>query len=347
VSDAPAAKPAEPQTKWGRITTATPIVLTVLATAIAGLSSSEMTRSMYFRSVAAQQQSKAADQWNFFQAKRIRGTTLDTSAELLHAQGAPATFDPPRLAADCRALAARLDKTGPEAAEARKAADRLAQLLTDSEHESARRYLVAGLPKAEEKQVDDPEVRKRLDEVEKAIAARQTEAQTVDKVKALTPDQIDAAIQLAEDNADAIDRASKPTSDLADELRAESHALAMAVSHLPKAAAEDARGSAAAIQSAVASAVFDFDARRYKREAAYNRKAGELYEVRVRRSGVLSDVHRERSKQFFYAMLLLQAGVTVSTLALARQRRSALWLLAVVAGLFAMSFTGYTYVAMQ
>src|SRR5206468_2976576 len=57
--------------------TATPIVLTVVATGLAGLSTSEMTLAQYHRSLAAQNQSKASDQWGFFQAKRLRGTGME------------------------------------------------------------------------------------------------------------------------------------------------------------------------------------------------------------------------------------------------------------------------------
>jgi hypothetical protein len=55
--------------------------MTVVATMLAGLSSSEMTRAQYDRSLAAQLQSKAGDQWSFFQAKKLRSamqrSTLD------------------------------------------------------------------------------------------------------------------------------------------------------------------------------------------------------------------------------------------------------------------------------
>ena len=61
-----------PAGKWGKILAATPIVMTVIATLLAGLSSGEMTRAQYDRALAAQQQSKAGDQWNYFQAKRLR-----------------------------------------------------------------------------------------------------------------------------------------------------------------------------------------------------------------------------------------------------------------------------------
>src|SRR5262245_33472259 len=78
-------KAAVPQTTWGRILTATPIVMTIVATALAGLASSEMTRAQYRRSFAAQQQSKAGDQWSLFQAKRLRGTSQRTTLDILEA----------------------------------------------------------------------------------------------------------------------------------------------------------------------------------------------------------------------------------------------------------------------
>ncbi|MBI3880672.1 MAG: DUF4337 family protein [Verrucomicrobia bacterium] len=74
-----------PQTTWGKILTATPVIMTVVATALAGLSSSEMTRAQYDRSMAAQQQSKAGDQWSFFQAKRLRGSMQRSTLDVLTA----------------------------------------------------------------------------------------------------------------------------------------------------------------------------------------------------------------------------------------------------------------------
>ena len=74
-----------PQTTWGRILLATPVVMTVVATLLAGLASSEMTRAQYNRSLAAQQQAKAGDQWSFFQAKRLRGTMQLSTLDVLKA----------------------------------------------------------------------------------------------------------------------------------------------------------------------------------------------------------------------------------------------------------------------
>jgi hypothetical protein len=93
-----------PPTKWGKILTATPIIMTVIATALAGLASSEMTRAQYSRSLGAQQQSKAVDQWGFFQAKRLRGALQRSTLDILqgttdvHPFTAP-DLDPQTLAA--------------------------------------------------------------------------------------------------------------------------------------------------------------------------------------------------------------------------------------------------------
>jgi hypothetical protein len=54
-----------PQNKFGKMLAATPVVMAVIATMLAGLASSEMTRAQYDRALAAQQQSKAGDQWSF------------------------------------------------------------------------------------------------------------------------------------------------------------------------------------------------------------------------------------------------------------------------------------------
>jgi hypothetical protein len=74
-----------PQTTWSKILTATPVIMTVVATMLAGLASSEMTRAQYDRSLAAQQQSKAGDQWSFFQAKRLRSSMQRSTLDMLQA----------------------------------------------------------------------------------------------------------------------------------------------------------------------------------------------------------------------------------------------------------------------
>src|SRR5689334_4840127 len=86
-----------PQTTFGKILTATPVVMAVVATMLAGLASSEMTRAQYDRSLGAQQQSKAGDQWSFFQAKRLRGAIQHNTADLLQTVTIVHPFDPASL----------------------------------------------------------------------------------------------------------------------------------------------------------------------------------------------------------------------------------------------------------
>jgi hypothetical protein len=78
--------PPEKRSVFDSIIISTPVLLTVVATFILGRSTSEMTQAQYQRAVASQKQSKVADEWAFFQAKRIRGTTLETTAVALQAQ---------------------------------------------------------------------------------------------------------------------------------------------------------------------------------------------------------------------------------------------------------------------
>jgi len=74
-----------PQTKWGKTLLATPVIMTVIATLLAGLASSEMTKAQYDRALGAQLQSKAGDQWAYFQAKKLRGAMQRNSFEILTA----------------------------------------------------------------------------------------------------------------------------------------------------------------------------------------------------------------------------------------------------------------------
>ena len=98
-----------PKSKWETIVTLTPVMLTLLATVLAGLSSSEMIQAQYYRSLAAQNQSKAGDQWGFFQAKRIRGTIMEAEVDGLPLVSKVWPLTPEIL----HAYAARLSRAGP------------------------------------------------------------------------------------------------------------------------------------------------------------------------------------------------------------------------------------------
>src|SRR5580658_1502184 len=74
-----------PPTPWGKLLASTPVVMAVIATMLAGLASSEMTRAQYDRSLGAQLQSKAGDQWSYFQAKKLRSASARNTLDLLAA----------------------------------------------------------------------------------------------------------------------------------------------------------------------------------------------------------------------------------------------------------------------
>jgi len=332
-----------PKSASAKALAAVPVALTVLATILAGLSSSEMTRSMYYRSLAAQQQSKAGSQWAFFQAKRIRGTTLDATVDLVRTLTDAPPFEPGNL----RSLAARIEdglRAGASAAadKAKSARQKLDALLDRDDVKQAWGYLAGTkLPAIQERHVEDEAIAEAL----KAIRAHQTEPQTVGKITRTNSARLDEAIELAEANVDAFDEVCKPAAAIVRDLDGIVHEFAAAVRDAGNNGG-DARTGLKALTASVSAMRQDFTARRYAQEARYNQQAAELYEVQVRRAGVDSERHRNRSKNFFYAMLCAQAGVTVASLALARSRQSFFWAIAGSAGLLAIALGGYVYLAM-
>jgi hypothetical protein len=109
-----------PQTKWGKILGMTPIVMTVIATMLAGLASSEMTKAQYDRSLAAQLQSKAGDQWSYYQAKKLRSAVAHNTLDLLAATSEVSPLEGSALpGTDAATIAALTKNQVPEAAPAK------------------------------------------------------------------------------------------------------------------------------------------------------------------------------------------------------------------------------------
>jgi|HubBroStandDraft_4_1064222.scaffolds.fasta_scaffold171690_1 hypothetical protein len=341
---------------WGSVLTMTPVVLTVLATAFAGLSTSEMTYAMYYRSVAAEHQSKAGDQWAFFQAKRIRGTTMETTADLLDSLGHPEQFDPADIDAVSAKIIQALEKPPAEGDSSRQLADKvkairekLAMLLANGETQRLLPFLTGSeLPKIDTANSPKKGASASVEAAVDAISQRKPDAAIAVIAAKLRDADIDEAQRAAEDNADAFGKACDPISNLIAKLRSNFNELGRVLKPLRKSAYESSPQHPAVmlfdrINNGFKASALDFDSRRYRQEAFWNRKVAEILEVRVRRANVESDRHRERSKQFFYSMLVAQAGVTVASLALARQRHSLLWVFAAVAGLVSLGFTAWVY----
>ena len=109
-----------PPNKFGKILGATPIIMTVIATMLAGLASSEMTKAQYDRAMAAQLQSKAGDQWSYFQAKKLRSAVAHNTLDLLAAAADVAPLEASALAgADTATIAALTKDQLPETAPAK------------------------------------------------------------------------------------------------------------------------------------------------------------------------------------------------------------------------------------
>ena len=322
----------------------TPIVLTVMATLLAGLSSSEMTRSQYFRALAAQGQSKASDQWNYYQVKRQRAVNAQDSLELLHVAARPQPPGTKSLVTASRQLVEQFATADPKdegsqvlhehAAELDK---ELNSLLNQSHIEDAFFSIDFRLPAASDTPITDSSILAAMGAVEQ----NQTEQQMTSVVRAISEQQVTSALQTVRANLDTFIAAVQPMSSALDRLSAlidEETEIGAGFF-----TADSAVQNIQSAQAAVAAARFRFAAARYDKEANFNRLTGQILEVQVHRAGIESDRHRSRSNGFFEGMLVAQAGVLISSLSLAVRQRSAFWTLAAVAGAGAAAFGSYVF----
>lgn len=174
-----------PQTTWGKILLATPVVMTVVATLLAGLASSEMTRAQYNRSLAAQQQAKAGDQWSFFQAKRLRGSMQLSTLDLLKGTVSVRSLDEAGL-----------------------------KRLGEVDAAASAALLKGELPPVPGSTASDPPLKSALEAVERMKPEHEIRS-LLESVKAAT---VDEAIQAARDRAVGFDAATTPISRAVDRL---------------------------------------------------------------------------------------------------------------------------------
>ena len=305
-----------PQTTFAKILAATPVVMAVVATMLAGLASSEMTRAQYDRSLAAQQQSKAGDQWSFFQAKRVRSAFQRNTAELLQA----VIEVHPLEAATLRKWA---ESAKPE----------LAAVLDSRAGQDALGFLQRGeVPPARAGLAPDPRLKAALD----GVADLKTDREMATLLAPVDNLALEAALRAARDQAQAFDEATKPINQAIDQMDA-----------LITRAAAGSVGAGAASGPSVnrdfTAARLRYTAARYEVEARLNQAIANLYELQVRKSNFSAERHHARSQKFFYGMLGAQLGVIVSTFAMAARNRNLLWSLAAAAGLVAIAFAVYVY----
>ncbi len=366
-----------PQTMWGKILTATPVVMAVVATMLAGLSSSEMTSAQYDRSLGAQQQSKAGDQWSFFQAKRLRGAYQQNTFELLQNITETHLLDADALKHSIEQLPAQIAQAETQVKDAlQRGASSASESAGNSQppkaalerylQDSARRETEASAIKTDALAVlDSAAGRKALTLLETGAAPEPVEAVAPDAaVKAaldavnstkseaeITPAiaqvktaALEQALHNAGDRAAAFDEATKPVNDAIARLQ---NLLARQLACLkarPDAGPPDRSvAEAAALNRDFEAAALRYAAMRYESEARLNQAIGYLYEIQVRKSNFTAERHHKRSQNFFYGMLGAQLGVIVSTFAIAARQRNVLWVIAAAAGLVAVAFAVYVY----
>jgi hypothetical protein len=326
-----------PQTKWGKMLTATPVVMAVVATLLAGLASSEMTRAQYDRALGAQQQSKAGDQWSFFQAKRLRGAVQRNSLDLLQS----IVELHPLTAAALKAAAEQLpaQPTQPEAAKVRT---EMLAVLDSPAGQQTLSFLERGeVPQVGPAQALDPGVKAAED----AVGNLRPESEITPLVARVSNKTLDDALRAAQDAVQVLDTATKPvnqTIDLLDNLLSRQAAGLQAK---PAAPASDAAGSAtgASVRRDFTVARLRYTALRYEVEARLNQSIANLYELQVRKSNISAERHHARSQRFFFGMLAAQFGVIIATFAMAARKKNLLWSLAAGAGLLAIAFAIYVY----
>lgn len=296
----------EPRSFMDKLGAALPIALTAIATAFAGMSTSELQQAMFWRSAASQDQSKATNQWTLAGFKRDRSLIMQSTATTLrvHAGYADPGFDgPPPSASDGAA--------------------------------NGREWLAGkGPPPAKLPEVVDP----NLNDLLKAIREREPEADVLKKARVVPQNEINQTIDDAEKAVEQIDKEWDPF------VKSATKYVQDRVRSAAKAKSDDKDRAAATTQTtALQAALYEMEQRRYRAESTLNQGIGFLYEARVKVSTAESDRHRERSKNFFYAMLAAQVGATIASLAMARKEKSALWFLASLAGVVALLIGVYVY----
>src|SRR5215472_6937929 len=299
-----------PPTTFGRILSATPVVMAVVATMLAGLSTSEMTRAQYDRSLAAQQQSKAGDQWSFFQAKRLRGAFQRNTAELLQSVSEVHAFDPAALK--------QWAESKPE----------LAAVVNSPNGQEASGYLQRGeVPRPSAAPSSDPKLQAALDGLENM----KPDAEMTKLLAPIDDQTLETALRAAKDQTESLDKATQPINKAVDEMDA----------LLSKQTGASGGGSSAVRD--FTGARLRYTAARYELEARLNQAIANLYELQVRKSNISAERHYARSQKFFFGMLGAQLGLIVSTFAIAARNRNLLWSFAAAVGLVAIAFALYVY----
>ena len=301
-----------PQTTFGKVLGVTPVVMTVVATLLAGLASGEMTRAQYARSLAAQQQSKAGDQWSFFQAKRLRSALQRSSLDLLQNT----------------ALTRPVSQATVEGVIAGTEAN---SFLQSSGGKAALEVLESGhLPSGVPVAIEIPQIK----EVVKAIEESKPDAEITALVIPLQDPAISEWLRTAREQVSKLEVSLAPINGAIDQLEAQASRKEATQQRSP-AIPSHARD--------ITAARLRYNVLRYDAEARLNQSVANLYELQVRKSNLKAERHHRRSQRFFLGMLAAQAAVIIATFSLAARNKNLMWAIAAAAGLIAVGFAIYVF----
>jgi len=322
-----------PPSRFGKILGATPVVMAVVATMLAGLASSEMTKAQYDRSLGAQQQSKAGDQWSFFQAKRLRGAIQRNTADLLQTTTEVHAFEPSAVE--------KLTSQFPNEGGSNSLGKALSAVIDSPAGRSALVVLASGqAPPSGPSQVLDPAINAAVEGVETSTP----DAELASVINQVDQQRLDAALRTARARAQGFDDSTKAINQAIDQLDDLLGRLALGRARAAAAqSAADPGDLVAALTRDFTAARLRYASQRYEIEARFNQTIANLYEIQVRKSNIAAQHHHRRSQRFFFGMLGAQAGVIISTLAMAAKNRNLLWSIAAAAGLVAVAFAVYVF----
>jgi hypothetical protein len=315
MADAPSdsTKAEEPKSFIDKIGPALAVGLTALAAVFGSMSAAALQQAMYWKSQAAQDQSKSTNQWSLAGFKRDRALIMQTSAALLRAQSEfrLATF------------------TLPKSAEGDAAQQKALGWLTEESGEKAFPPRVS-LPEVKDEKIND---------LRAAIEQRAPEGEQLAKAAKVPMAAINKAIDDAEKFVEQTDKDWDPVVSAA--------AKIVQMQTVPKDASPDAEVRKRALNATAATAAgYELEQRRYRAESRLNQGIGFLYDIRVKVSTAESDKHRRKSVSLGYAMLVAQIGAVAASLALSRRKGFSMWLVAGLIGVVAIGFGGYAFVPM-
>jgi protein-L-isoaspartate O-methyltransferase len=283
---------------------------------LAGLASSEMTRAQYDRAFGAQLQSKAGDQWSFFQAKRVRSAIQRNSSDLLQTLVELHPFD-----------SVALKNAAEQLPESAKAKGELLALVQSPAGQQALSFLQKGeLPPIPPGPALEPNLKTAIE----AVESSRPDAEFASLLAQISNNALEEALRAAREQAQAFDAETKPVNQTIDALEG---LLAQTKSV----------SSAFGLSREFTAARLRYAAARYEAEARLNQVIANLYELQVRKSNISAERHHARSQRFFFGMLGAQLAVIISTFAIAARQRNLLWSLAAAAGLGAIALAIYVY----